>query len=388
MHPLRHKLLILSGFACVFSSFACSALKSFEKVEKSTTEVGEKMDETNDGIDRTNRKMDETNDGINKTNNKMDEMKDEMGSMNDKLITTNKRMDNMNNALDRMYHDLRQGDSLAARLQTIEKLSQSPSLKGKTVFAAQYFMSFEYQLWKGEGPDGNALREILKRDAVDEFVQTLRRFSKTSLPISLMSTDKDLLSIEALAMTSHMQNSNSALVMNSKNIPLSSMHSLLRESLEFGHKLAHDQISSSDIPEYAVFALREPELVRYIFELRINMFPALVLSKLTQVSSDDFVTRWWSRANVWLKPWNADLAQKNALELKECSTWLDWASADLKFLKSIGVKARLDNSAVKILRNARLMDSSRPSSAVPDAARTAAKTELKRSLESFLGSIP
>ena len=369
-HLQATTMLIASAFV---GGTSCNALKSVDKVEKSTAEVGLKMDETNGEIEETNRKM--------------DEMKNEMGEMNDKLIETNQRMENMNKALERMYQDLRQGDSLSARLQTIEKMSDAASLKGKTVYAAQYFMSFEYQLWKGEGSDGIAFRELLKRDAVDEFIQTLRRFAPTSLPIDALSSEKDLLSIEALAMTSHMLNSNSAFAMNKKNYGIASMHSLLKDSLEYGQKLASGTLAVRDIPEFAQFALRDPELVKYIFELRINMLPCLVLNELSEVASDKFVNKWKARASTWLLPWNADLSSKNELEIREYITWLSWADADLEFLNSLGVVPRVDPLLLKVLRNARFVDQSRFMSSPATALRVAAVSELKDALDKFLGQI-
>jgi hypothetical protein len=353
---------------------ACNALESVDKVERTTAEVGEKMGETNDEIAETNRKM--------------EEMKREMGEMNGKLIETNQRMEGMNKALDRMYQDLRQGDSLAARLQTIEKMSEATTLKGKTVYAAQYFMSFEYQLWKGEGIDGNAIHEVLKRDAVDEFIQTLRRFSKTTLPFSAMSQDRDLLSIEALALTSHMVNSNAVHSLGQKNIPISSMHALLRNSLEYGYRLSKGALSFNELPEYAKFALREPELLLYVFELRVNMLPAMLLSEISEVASDAAVSRWTSRVGSWLRPWNADLSRKNELELREYLTWMNWASADLRFLQSIGSTPRLDRSLFRILKNARLVNQSRPSNAPAEMARSVAMMELKVAMDKFLSQVP
>ncbi|MEN9528401.1 MAG: hypothetical protein RI932_274 [Pseudomonadota bacterium] len=364
-------LLSILSLTC---GVACNALESVNKVEKSTAEVGQKMDETNDGIEETNRKM--------------EEMKREMGEMNGKLIETNQRMEGMNKALDRMYQDLRQGDALAARLQTIEKMSEANTLKGKTVYAAQYFMSFEYQLWKGEGSDGNALREVLKRDAVDEFIQTLRRFSKSTLPLSAMSQDRDLLSLEALALTSHMVNSNAAYALSQRKISISSMHALFRDSLDYGHKLAKGAIAFKDLPEFAQFALREPDLLRYFFELRVNMLPAMVLSEISEVASDASVSRWSSRVFSWLRPWNANLAQKNELELREYLTWMNWANADLCFLKSIGITPRLDRSMLRILKNARLVNQSSAGTTSAETARSVAAHELKGAWDKFLTEIP
>ena len=353
---------------------ACSVLESVNKVEKSTTEVGLKMDETNNEIEETNRKM--------------EEMKREMGEMNGKLIETNQRMEGMNKALDRMYQDLRQGDALAARLQTIEKMSEAGTLKGKTVYAAQYFMSFEYQLWKGEGIDGHALREVLKRDAVDEFMQTLRRFAKTTLPLSPLSQERDLLSIEALALTSHMVNSNAVHTMGQKNLSISSMHALLRDSLDYGHKLEQGALALKELPEFAQYALREPELVRYFFEIRVNMLPTLVLSEISAVASDATVNRWSSRVSSWLRPWNADLGKKNELELREYLAWINWANADLSFLKSVGISPRLVRSLFRILKNARLVNQSRTGNTASDSARALAAHELKGALEKFLSQAP
>lgn len=360
--------------ATALGATSCNALKSFEKVEESSAEVGLKMDETNSEIEETNRKM--------------DEMKNEIGDMNDKLIETNQRMENMNKALERMYQDLRQGDSLTARIQTIEKMTDASSLKGKTVYAAQYFMSFEYQLWKGEGSDGIAFRELLQRDAVDEFIQTLRRFATTSLPIDVISSDKDLLSIEALAMTSHMLNSNSAFAMNKKNYGMTSMHSLLKDSLRYGQKLAAGTAAVKDMPEFVQFALRDPELVKYVFELRINMLPGLVLNQLGEVSSDKFVSKWRARASAWLLPWKADLSFKNELEIREYITWISWADADLAFLNSLGVVPRVDPLLLKVLRNVRFVDKVQSVSSPTNAQRVAAVSELRDAFDKFLGQIP
>lgn len=377
-----HSVFLLSAAVMAVS---CRALESFDKVQKSTTEVGEKMDKTNDGIDRTNRKMDKTNGSIDETNEKMDDVRRQMSDMNNKLVETNKRMDTMNDALDRMYQDLRQGDSLNARLKTIENLLAARQLKGKTVFAAQYFMSFEYQLWKGEGFDGQQFRQVLMSVAVEEFVQTLRRLSRSDFPINVMDDNNDLASLEALAISMHMVNSNSALDLQSKNYSVESMHSLLTKALQFGNDLQQSKVASSNIPDYAKFALKEPELVRYLFELRVNMLPALIMNGISDVSSDEFFVRWMSRAKVFLRPWTARTESMNELQLTEFVRWISWANSDLAFLKSVGIKPRMDASMLKALKNMRLSESnSTGNESASSLARFRVLDSLKAELELFL----
>ncbi|NBO37875.1 hypothetical protein EBU99_04750 [bacterium] len=363
---------LVSAFSLMAFS-ACSALKTVDKVEKSTAEVGQKMDKTNDSIDDTNRKM--------------DGMRRQMGDMNDKLIETNKRIENMNRSLDRMYQDLRQGDSLAARLRTIEQLEKASVLKGKTVFAAQYFMSFEYQLWKGEGSDSDARLNDLKQVAVDEFIQTLRRYTDSTLSVSAMSEDSNLQSLEALAISMHMVNANAAADLSQKGISVVSMHDIFKQSLAYGDDLKNGRIKLEAIPVYAQTALREPKLLKYLLELRINMLPAIVVSELSNAASDRFLDKWSSRAALWLKPWNAQLAGKNDLQLKEYCEWLAWANSDVAALKLIDEPIRFDAGLVKMLRNLRLYGEL-PQAENQNSSRTEAFSEFRGELNRFLSELP
>lgn len=366
---------------------ACSALETVGRVEKTTAEVGDKMDETNRSIDDTNRKMDETNRSIEDTNQKMDEMKRSMGEMNDKLIETNKRIENMNRTLDKVYQDLRQGDALAARLQTLDKMERASAIQGKTAFAAQYFMSFEYQLWKGEGNDTRSFRALLMRDAVDEFIQTLRGYANDRLEISPMSEDRNLLCLKALALTSHMVNSNSAFHMKNRGETLVSLHALLKESLQWGSKMANGTLPWNDVPEFAKIALREPDLVKYVFELRIGMLPSLMLAEVSGVASDEFFGKWYSRAGAWLTPWNAHLAGKNELELLEFKEWMTWAVEDLEFLAQMQIQPRVDVALVKVLRNMRFVDATSQEKATA-AQRLLIVSDLKQKLDTLLSLLP
>lgn len=367
----------LVGFACV----ACGALKSMDQVEKSTTAVGLKMDETNGEIEETNSKIDETN-------KKMDEMKNEMGEMNGKLIETNRRMETMNKALERMYQDLRQGDALAARLQTLDAISALPTLRSKVLHAAQYFMSFEYQLWKGDGLDDVVLRDILARDAIDEFSQTIRRFSKSHLPISVTTTDSNMMSLQALALTCHTLNSNAVINGQKLGQPVVSMHELLRQSLLFGEKIRNNDIPRAEVPLFAQYALRYPELVKYIFEIRVNMFPALLAGDLSQMDSDSFFNRWHARTTSWLKPWEADLSQRNMLELDEIRNWMSYALQDLELLNALGLVVRVDPALRRVLSNLKLVDTAPPVNSETDKIRSLAVSELQMSLGQYLNSLP
>lgn len=374
-------LLLLS----IVSAVSCRAIESVDKVEKSTAEVGEKMDKTNDGIDRTNRKMDETNGNIGETNLKMDDVRRQMGEMNDKLVETNKRMDGMNRALDRMYQDLRQGDALNARLKTIENLIATPKLKGKTVFAAQYFMSFEYQLWKGEGVDNDPLRQVLLRTAVEEFIHVLRRLSHTDFPVDVLNSDNDVISLQALALSVHMLNPNAEHDLRTKNMPVYSMYDLLKNSLQYGYDLQIGKLSAAELPEYAQLAIKDPALTRYVFDLRTSMFPALVVAALSDVSSDAFFARWTSRAGVWLKPWTARTAQMNELQVLELSEWLSLANADVTFMKSLGLQPKADVSLLRILSNMKFADDiAGQNSSAASAAKSRALEGLKSQIDQYL----
>ncbi|MFZ9520680.1 MAG: coiled-coil domain-containing protein [Silvanigrellaceae bacterium] len=388
MHQFHSRILFSILPFAVFALFSCRAIESVDKVEKSTAEVGEKMDKTNDGIDRTNRKMDETNGSIDETNKKMDDVRRQMNDMNNKLVETNQRMETMNRALDRMYQDLRQGDALNARLKTIEKMEETPHLVGKTVYAAQYFMSFEYQLWKGIGFDDPEMQLVLKRSAVDEFVQILRRLVQKDFPVDALDDSNDVASAKALALSMHMLNENSELDLKKKNMALESMRDLLKESLTYGHQLSQSRITSEDIPEFAKVALKEPELVRYLFDLRVNILPALVVSYLSEVSADDLWKRWSTRASVVMKSWTARTENLNELQLQEYVRWLSWANADVEFLKSIGMHPRRDKMLIRTLQNMQFIEEKSISSgSAANSTKQRALNGLRSELERYLKNV-
>lgn len=349
---------VVSLASVAFAGTACSAIESVGRVEKSTTEVVEKMDKTNDGIDRTNKKMDETNGSIDETNQKMDEVRRQMDEMNNKLVETNKRMEIMNSELERMYQDLRQGDSLSARLQTLEKLTTTPRLKSKLVYAAHYFMSYEFQLWKGQGSDGEEVRQMLRHAAADEFVQVVRRLSQTSFPINILDEGNEISSLKALALALHTVNPNAKMNSQTNKFATESMHLLLSQALGYGHQLSQSKISAEKIPDFAKVVLKEPELVKYLFELRVNMLPALVVSAMSQTASDELVSRWMARAGVVLKPWTAQTRSLNEIQLSEYADWISWANADVAKMKTFGLKPRFDPTLLRTLKNIRFSEES------------------------------
>jgi myosin heavy subunit len=376
---------VVSIAALALAFTACSAIESVGRVEKSTAEVGEKMDKTNDGIDRTNKKMDETNGSIDETNQKMDEVRRQMDEMNNKLVETNKRMEIMNSELDRMYQDLRQGDSLNARLQTLDKLTTTPRLKSKLVFAAQYFMSYEFQLWKGQGSDGEEVRQMLRHAAADEFVQVVRRLSQTSFPINILDESNEISSLKALAIALHTVNPNTKINSQTNKFAPESMHLLLTQALGYGHKLSQSKVSAEKIPDFAKVVLKEPELVKYLFELRVNMLPAMVVSAMSQTASDEFVTRWMARAGVVLKPWTAQTRSLNELQLREYADWISWANADVAQMKAFGLQPRFDATLLRTLKNMRLAeDSEQGNESMAAIARLRAFKNLRDELGKFI----
>lgn len=376
---------VVSIAALALAFTACSAIESVGRVEKSTAEVGEKMDKTNDGIDRTNKKMDETNGSIDETNQKMDEVRRQMDEMNNKLVETNKRMEIMNSELERMYQDLRQGDSLNARLQTLEKLTTTPRLKSKLVFAAQYYMSYEFQLWKGQGSDGEEVRQMLRHAAADEFVQVVRRLSQTSFPINILDETNEISSLKALAIALHTVNPNSKINSQTNKFAPESMHLLLTQALGYGHQLSQSKISADKIPDFAKVVLKEPELVKYLFELRVNMLPAMVVSAMSQTASDEFVTRWMARAGVVLKPWTAQTRSLNELQLSEYADWISWANADVAQMKAFGLQPRFDATLLRTLKNMRLAeDSEQGNESTAALARLRAFKNLRDELGKFI----
>jgi hypothetical protein len=227
-------------------------------------------------------------------------------------------------------------------------------------------------------------RDILARDAVDEFTQTLQSFAKSDLPVSVISSDNSTMSLQALALASHILNSNAVINGQKHGQHVVSMHELLAQSLKYGEQIRNNQLTQTEVPLFAQYALRYPELVKYVFELRINMFPALLTSKVSQMNADSFFKRWLSRTSSWLRPWEADLSQRNSLEIRELLDWMSYATNDLKLLNSLSLKVRVDPALIRVLNHIEFVDKAPPVSEELDKKRGLAVADLKASVEHFI----
>jgi hypothetical protein len=398
LHALR--LLSLSLYCALSLTLAsCSVVRNIEQIDKSTAEVGKKIDKTTDGIDEskqkiedankkvdeTNTKLEDTNTNMRETNQRLEDVHQKLNEMNNQLSQATQRIEMMNRALERMYQVLRQGDSLTVRLNTIDKMNSTSQLNGKIVFAAQYFMSFEYQLWKGEGSDDELLRQLLIKTAVDEFIQLSRRFVPSDFALNVLDENHDLLSLKALALALHVVNENTQSELLGKKQQIPSMLDLLKSALTFGRQLDLSQTTITEIPQYAKVALTAPDLIQYLLEIRVMMFPAVFVGSLSDIDSDSFLSRWFSRAGLFMRPWTVQIDTLNQIQLKEFCQWMALANVDKEFLQALGMTPRVDEKIVRILRNLHFSQAQSPTS--PESvllSKAQLVQQLKTEIERYL----
>lgn len=334
--------MLVSCLAC-----SCSAVRSVDDMKQNTDNMGRDTSKMAEKLTLTQQQMDNMNGNMSDMANKLDGLGTKIGELGDKI-------DGMGNALDKMYGDLRMGDSLQARLRSLDEMNATKLLVAKTAHASHFFISFEYQLWKAEGLDSPKTQLGLIDDAVREFATLAQKYMESDArTVSVISEDNSVLNLYALALCMHMKNPSTQRILQSKNVDFPSMFDLIQSGFRAGADLKTGVRKLSDLKPFEISVLEYEDVFQYLFELRANMFPAMVIGNLSTADATNPTQKWWSRGNLFLHPWNAQTEVKNAAQIRMYAAWLTEAVFIKKFMRSLGAEPRFDGMLLKTLKNMR-----------------------------------
>jgi hypothetical protein len=341
--------------SALFSLCSCSAFEAVDAMRTNTDDMGRDTNKMSEQMTLTQQQMTDMSSSMDTMNSGMNNMSNKLGSMSDSIASMSGKMDNMSSSMDKMYSDLRMGDALNARLKSLNDMNDTKLLAAKTAHASHFFISFEYQLWKGQGTDNAQTRLGLMDDAVREFATMAQKYIlNDARSISVAAEGNEMLNLFALALCMHMQNPASQRVLGEQNIPLVNMFDLVRDGLQAGADLRSGKREMSDIRPYEASVLEYEDVFEYLFELRANMFPGMVIGNLSNADATNFANKWWTRANLFMMPWKAQTSEKNVVQLRMYNTWVREALTIKEFFKNTDRKLRLDNLMIRILKNLRI----------------------------------
>ncbi len=297
----------------------------------------------------------------------MDEMHDATNQMNQKMDTTNQGMATMTDQTNELYVDQRQGFSDQIRHQFLDALEKAPTFMAKISEAGQYFLAYEFQLYKHFGSDTPAKLDSLYDQAVEEFFRTFRRYIDDKYAIdpshasdrmevgvgdaSTQASTNDqnrMLNAAALAVMMYRVNlnlQNDTRVLPSEKI---SMQDLIEQGLDLKTQLDSGAIKETDLKEWQREVLRHETDAYYALQLRTTFVPAIVLGDISDIADVNILTK----GLRMLKSWDNDLSQlTNVEQIVTNTAYMKDANTQVAWLLAHRVDPRIDSTIMKIFKN-------------------------------------
>jgi hypothetical protein len=291
------------------------------------------------------------------------DMHDATEQMNTTTAEMNQKTATLEAETGELYDALRQGDSLQLRRNALENLINAKDPARKLSEAGKYFMSFEFQLWSGRGPDKTQeKRDYLILCATQEFFKDLLQFIpgdvREAQPLKgqILPTAKSNMvkSLNALAVTLHMLNpKQEAYLRADKSLKPASMYAFIEEALLLKPKLQSGEITKEKVPAYINEILANEKEAVYLLQARYNYVPALILARTTDIQNSKLTA-----LKMLASSWVLDLTKLNLAQMTEVNMLAKWALETRDFLKRTGHTAAMDSMVARFYQNMKIVDSS------------------------------
>jgi hypothetical protein len=349
-------LTIAVSIGAAFS--ACGVKKNMDEMHDATVAMNDKMDETNKQITKTNAQMGETEVQIVNTNDQMGDTKkiiDDTKLLIVQQVEISRQLQQQTQELDAktaylkatseaLYKDLRQGNSLTIRSQRLQEMERTPVIEAKILEAGEYFMAYEFQLFKFFGFDNSVNVDNLKNQAIEQFSRDVRRYMHGSTAIEMKSPSGDQYNLYALAVAMHRINPNEEQLIKDQKVPQVTIMHMIESALDRKAQLDTDP-SKKLTWEHQVLT-NEGDMV-YMLQLRANFLAGMVLEKISGIQEVGDLTKVCRL--IW--SYDVDLTRPNLSQLQEYESWMSESVRVKEFLTQHGYSARIDGKTATLFRN-------------------------------------
>jgi hypothetical protein len=325
----------------------------------------------------------------------MDDMKNTTGQM----ANTTKQMagttqgmakttDEVRDGVEQTLTDLRQGNTLQARQDSIIQLNNATSMEAKIAAATAYFEAFEFQLW-GVATDTRDTLISLYLCAIQEFDRDVKDYVPEDMKVDPTSKNNKTMNLYALSVTMHMLNGHAIpqpMVVGEPKIQVS-MFDLIKNGLNLKAGLDSGKIQEASLEDWQREVLNNEQLYDYIIQTRENFLPVMTLAQVSNIAQTGFlgIPGLLREGKMLFFDWNPSLSSMNIEQISRATSWLKEANEDRDYLNTIHVDARVDSSVKKIYEHMDLSDA-KPSSDQSNAttARLQDLTSFKSIVQEFL----
>lgn len=236
------------------------------------------------------------------------------------------------------YLDGRTAGARDRRQKELDEMEKQREISPKFGPAGSYFASFEFQLWKEKGIkwDSAEKREVLYKDALDEFFNTLQRYSSVDPGVAITSKSPagivsplfnaalEKLNFMALAFMVHKIFSGQIDAGAQYHFEPVSILSLIMTALE--HKN-----DTSALPLYYNTVINEEENAIYLMQIRQSMYGMSALRLIWNQEGIDEVMRGHATS------WRANFATlDHPIKVSRAIDFIKGTFQMVKFLKPRG----------------------------------------------------
>jgi hypothetical protein len=330
-----------------------------KKMLESTTKMAkitENMGETTKGVGSITEKMGDKTDAMAEiTKEMLKETKGvakitaKMGVKTDAMAEITKRMLVETENLKRMA---RAKEAEETRGRSFKGIESARSFKNKTMEAAVFHKAFEYQLWTNSGEDTPHYREVLMTAAMKEYFRKLEDYAGriTTWDRKWMSPDtkqNERKNVYALAVTLHMtQDYQEEIAKKYEDIKVISILNIFEDTLVKYEEIKNGERNESDLKEYERIVIENEKEVKFLLWARYDMLSAMALNYLGNVKDKNI----FGKIGMIVFSWKNKFGQLNFEQQKMTNIFLKECNREKRFLKSIGVKVKLNSSIRKMYK--------------------------------------
>lgn len=311
------RALLLAGSCLIFAS-ACSLKKTAEDTAQTTKE------------------MNETTKDLKDTSN---DLKDRTVSLESKM-TYKESHATMVIHLDRLFQE-----TAAHNLGLVNSVwqlffgkNEEPDLFADAAFT---ILAMHFQFWEGQiDQDINELDKRLELGAELLFDRLFKHIPRQP-KVDVNRPDLAYKAMAALGAKMDEVDPRYERGLVRRGLPRMTFYDYVVQALRNRDALARAEA----LPRAAAKILQwEPEAV-YLLQLRHNVFPVMVMARLTDFQDRKDLRRLW----MWWRGQKVDLAKVNPEQLKEWTRWLKKAKQTRKDLREIGIEPQYNSTFNELL---------------------------------------
>lgn len=235
------------------------------------------------------------------TKKKLDKMSETTNQMGESTKNIEETSSEISESTIRFKNDGREALSAQYQLDAFNDLNAAQGPSAKLNPALTYFAAMEFQSWIPTKYEDINAREVLFTKAAELFFSKIGYMVQDNHPIQKPFFGGN--EWENLAMLSvGLSKINPKQEENARTFGFKpvSFYDVLKEGLSY----REDYINYKPVPDFAKVILQKESTVRYLLQLRHNMFRALVLAELTNVEEG-----LWEQFVASRFGWSADLDQ-------------------------------------------------------------------------------